>query len=147
MEIKFQQVEHIHYTPNSRQHSFSNEFNNLSREKKISKKENVSSYLGMWWNTFCKFMRKHTWLHLKVFKMPPFSIFHFKISTVCLEPSNYLRQFRSFYMHEMRACQTGTSKWSRKFSILLFIISSSHNTLACNNSFQFRVPHSLWRTF
>lgn len=34
LEIKFPQAENILYSPNSGQHSFSNEFNNLSREKK-----------------------------------------------------------------------------------------------------------------
>lgn len=32
-ETKFQQVENILYLPNLGQHSFSNEFSNLSREK------------------------------------------------------------------------------------------------------------------
>ena len=72
LEIKFQQAEYILYSPNSGQHSFSNEFSNLSRGKK-SKKENVSSFLGMRLNTFCKLMsvkyEEYTWLHLKVIKM------------------------------------------------------------------------------
>lgn len=47
LKTKFQQVEYILYSPNLGQHSFSIEFNNLSKEKKISKKESVCSYLAM----------------------------------------------------------------------------------------------------